>query len=139
MQVSVLRPFLLIMSIFLAQNLMAQDSIRVKSIYFGGGSYYIDEEQITELHRFIDSIEDPENYQITITSHTDNIGGVAYNKWLSEMRGGAVIEQLLMKLIERERIHLESKGLHDPLYDNNTSLGRRANRRVDVIFTPIMY
>lgn len=139
MQVSVFRPFLFLLTMLLAQSLVAQDSIRVKSIYFGGGSYYIDEEQLSDLHKFIDSIEDPENYQITITSHTDNIGGIAYNKWLSEMRGGAVVEQLIMRFIERERIHLESKGLANPLYDNNTSLGRRANRRVDVIFTPIMY
>lgn len=99
----------------------------------------IDEVQLYELHEFINNIEQPDHYQITITSHTDNIGGEAFNKWLSEMRGGAVIEQLLNRIIDRERIHLENKGLEDPLYDNDTSLGRRANRRVDVIFTPIVY
>ena len=116
----------------------AQDSIRIQSIYFGGGSYYIDQFQLEDLHNFINTIETPEKYQITITSHTDNIGGVAYNEWLSSMRGNAVIEELLSRLIERERIHVENRGLHDPLYDNNTNLGRRANRRVDVIFTPIV-
>jgi len=135
----VFRPLPIVFILLLSCPLFGQDSIRIKSIYFGGGSYVIDEVQLYELHEFINNIEQPDHYQITITSHTDNIGGEAFNKWLSEMRGGAVIEQLLNRIIDRERIHLENKGLEDPLYDNDTSLGRRANRRVDVIFTPIVY
>ena len=117
---------------------LAQEEIRIKSIYFGGGSYFIDEQQLAELDEFIRSIDNPDQYQITITSHTDNIGGIEYNQWLSEMRSEAVIHQLMNHLPERERIHVENMGLHDPRYRNDTYLGRRANRRVDVIFTPIV-
>jgi hypothetical protein len=34
---------------------IVEDELR-KSIYFGGGSYYIDDEQITELFHWLDSI-----------------------------------------------------------------------------------
>ena len=63
-----------------------QDEIRM-SIYFGGGSYDIDEFQIDELYHWLDS--DPnqlEKYDIKLISHTDPIGGKAYNEWLSNMR-----------------------------------------------------
>ena len=44
------------------------------SIYFGGGSYYIDEEQCQELIQFIENIENLDQYKIVLFSHTDNIG-----------------------------------------------------------------
>jgi len=60
----------------------------IRSIYFGGGSYSIDSLQLEDLYNFIDSIPDINFYSISIHSHTDNIGGVQYNEWLSKMRGG---------------------------------------------------
>lgn len=108
----------------------------IKSIYFGGGSYWIDDEQILELFQMIDSIPNLDYYQIFITSHTDNIGGKEYNQWLSEKRSESVIEQLQTK-IDRNRILKKDFGQNNPLYDNNTMSGRIMNRRVDIIFSPI--
>ena len=67
----------------------------IRSIYFGGGSAYIDARQALELKEFIESIPNLENYQISISSHTDNIGGKEYNQWLSEMRSESTIQQLV--------------------------------------------
>ena len=58
-------------------------SQHVHSVYFGGGSYYIDGNQASELRQFIESVPDLQHFQISISSHTDNIGGVEYNQWLS--------------------------------------------------------
>ena len=88
--------------------IQAQDKNRpeylLKSIYFGGGSYSIDSIQLENLYHFIDSIPEINFYSISIHSHTDNIGGVQYNEWLSAMRGGAVIEQLVFKELSKENI-----------------------------------
>jgi len=111
----------------------------LKSIYFGGGSYYVDEYQFDELKQLVDSVKDIRDYTITIHSHTDNIGGAAYNEWLSEMRGNAVIQKLLNLDFQSNQIEKRDFGQFNPVYDNNTWEGRRKNRRVDIIFWPVVF
>ena len=107
----------------------------IKSIYFGGGSFFVDRYQTTELKHFLDSIPNIHNFIITVHSHTDNVGGVEYNEWLSEMRSDSVIELLIEnKKIEEGVIEKKDFGLFNPVYDNTTWEGRRRNRRVDIIF-----
>ena len=61
------------------------------SIYFGGGSYNISDDQAENLYHWLDSIPNLlDKYSIQLISHTDPIGGKEYNAWLSEMRSGAV-------------------------------------------------
>ncbi len=130
---------LIIVSFLLAPYVYGQDSLLLKSIYFGGGSYYVDEFQVTELYDFIDGVEKLEDYEIIIFSHTDNIGGVEFNKWLSQMRSEAVKLELLRKGIAQELIKIRDFGLSNPLYTNRSHAGRRGNRRVDVILWPIVF
>ncbi len=115
-----------------------QQAYILKSIYFGGGSYYIDEYQIEELKQLVDSVQDIRDYTITIHSHTDNIGGAEYNEWLSQMRGDAVIQQLLYLDFKSNQIEKRDFGQFNPVYDNRTWEGRRRNRRVDIIFWPVV-
>ncbi len=126
---------------FIASQSFAQDQQQayiLKSIYFGGGSYFIDELQIEELKSLVDSVRDIRDYTITIHSHTDNIGGAEYNEWLSQMRGDAVIERLLQMEFKSNQIEKRDFGQFNPVYDNRTWEGRRRNRRVDIIFWPIV-
>lgn len=111
----------------------------IRSIYFGGGSYYIDDQQNRAIHEFLDSLPYIENYQISISSHTDNIGGASYNMWLSHMRSEAVLDLLSDKQITRDRVLIKNNGQHNPYFDNHSYLGRMANRRVDIIFTPPVF
>jgi len=119
-------------------HLFAQDKEVTKSIYFGGGSWYIDQNQIDELKEFIETIENIEHYTITIVSHTDNIGGVEYNNWLSSQRSRAAIRELIQNEISLDQIVFDDRGQFNPLYDNRDPDGRRMNRRVDIIFTPLI-
>ena len=111
----------------------------LKSIYFGGGSYFINEEQIVELNHLIDSIPNVRDYTITIHSHTDNIGGAEYNEWLSQMRSESVIQELLLSEFSMSQIEIRDFGQFNPVYDNSTWEGRLRNRRVDIIFWPIVF
>jgi outer membrane protein OmpA-like peptidoglycan-associated protein len=116
-----------------------QDEMR-KSIYFGGGSYYVDDYQIQELYYWLDSIPNLlEKYEIQLISHTDPIGGKEYNAWLSKMRGEAVEDLLLQREIPDARITIKSWGLDNPVYSNQSYRGMRMNRRVDVILYPILF
>ncbi len=135
---SILRYFIFITLTFLqVEHATSQEPHAIKSVYFNGGSYYVDELQSTEISEFIAEQLKSGQYEITIHSHTDNIGGVAYNEWLSEMRSEAVIIKLIENLIERESIQVKDFGQYNPVYDNSTWEGRFKNRRVDIILWPV--
>ena len=128
---------LLSVSVFAQQH---QDEIR-KSIFFGGGSYYVDEVQIEELYDWLDSIPNLlDKYDIHLISHTDPIGGKEYNDWLSKMRSEAV-EQIILNRgdISERKITIKDWGLENPVYSNTSYNGMQMNRRVDVILYPIIF
>jgi outer membrane protein OmpA-like peptidoglycan-associated protein len=115
------------------------DEIR-KSIYFGGGSYYISEDQVEELNHWLDSIPNLlDTYDIQLISHTDPIGGKQYNEWLSNMRSEAVHGLLIMREIPERKITIKDWGLENPVYSNDSWNGMQMNRRVDVILYPIVF
>ena len=118
---------------------VVEDELR-KSIYFGGGSYYIDDEQITELFDWLDSIPKlTEKYQIQLISHTDPIGGKQYNEWLSQMRSESVFDLLIQRSIPETIIYKKDWGLENPVYSNDSFRGMVMNRRVDVILHPVVF
>ena len=108
----------------------------IKSIFFGGGSYYIDSRQTQELNEWLDGFPGLEGYNIIINSHTDNIGSIEYNKRLSEWRTESVLRILENRGLARETISRESFGEENPVYDNATWEGKLHNRRADVILIP---
>ncbi len=108
------------------------------SIYFGGGSYYIDPEQTEGLYQWLDGIPGLEDHEISIHGHTDDIGGKEYNQVLSQFRSERAFQKLIEKGIPKEQILLKDFGELNPLYDNNTWEGRRKNRRVDIIVKPLV-
>ena len=134
-----MRPIIALCLIFtIALHADAQEGPKHQiSIYFGGGNYYISEDQQLELQEFIHKIPHVEQYSITIHSHTDNIGGVEFNNWLSQMRSNSAFEELLLNNIREEMIEIKDFGLHNPIYDNSTWEGRRKNRRVDIFLWPL--
>jgi len=113
--------------------------IQRKSIFFGGGSYVISEDQIEGIKQFISSIENPEFYQIAVAGHTDTIGSKEFNEWLSAMRCESVITELSKLNIDEKSIQINNFGEENPLYDNSEFNSRQLNRRVDIILTPIVY
>ena len=125
---------------FSASAQQPEDEIR-KSIFFGGGSYYVDEFQIEELYDWLDSIPNLlEKYDIHLISHTDPIGGKEYNEWLSKMRSETV-EQIILNRgnINERKISIKDWGLDNPVYSNKSYQGMQMNRRVDVILYPIIF
>ncbi|MBI1769506.1 MAG: OmpA family protein [Bacteroidetes bacterium] len=132
--------FSLLLLTSIAVDAQFKDDSITKSIFFGGGSYYIDDEQVVDLGRWLDSIPNLlEKYQIQIISHTDNIGGLRYNQWLSEMRSQMVHGILIQKDIPERIIHIKDWGLENPVYSNDSYQGLRMNRRVDVVLHPVVF
>lgn len=114
------------------------DEIRM-SIYFGGGSYDIDEFQQQALLHWLDSIPNLDRYEVHLISHTDPIGGKRYNEWLSKMRSESVEQLILRQNIPQHKISRKDWGLDNAVYSNQTYRGMQMNRRVDVILYPIVF
>lgn len=130
----------LILFVLVVNHAVAQPEQLRKSIYFDGGSYFIDEFQVKELSDWLDSIPNLlEKYEIQLISHTDPIGGKRYNQWLSRMRSEAVFQLLVDKDIPERLIHIKDWGLENPVYANDNWQGRVMNRRVDVIVHPVAF
>ncbi len=85
-----------------------------------------------ELKALLKLLEDNPNIEATIIGHTDNQGAKAYNQNLSEARARAVLNWLVSKGINRDRLISMGKGMDEPVASNDTEWGRALNRRTEV-------
>ncbi|MCB0667683.1 MAG: OmpA family protein, partial [Saprospiraceae bacterium] len=76
-------------------------------------------------------------YEIIIQSHTDNIGSIAFNQRLSEMRSQSVYVKLMEYQVQPEAVEIVDFGEYLPTYRNDSYHGKLANRRADVILKPV--
>ncbi len=120
----------------LAHAQVYEEPYEIRSIYFGGGSYFIDNKQKSEILNWLDSFPNLNEYEIKIHGHTDNIGSIEYNRRLSKMRSGAVFRMIVDHDIPEEWIQIKSFGEENPVFDNSDWNGKLNNRRVDVILVP---
>lgn len=90
------------------------------------------EKELERVHRFL--IQNPD-FRIAISGHTDAKGSNTYNMQLSEKRALAVSEYLIANGISQDRISAKGFGSTKPVSTNNTSTGRKKNRRVEFVIT----
>jgi len=109
----------------------------IKSIYFGGGSYFIDEEQAQDVYEWLEGIENIHMYQINIKSHTDNIGSKSFNQYLSEMRSESALRLLKQFPTTLSNISIADYGEQTPDFKNDSWEGKQRNRRVDIILMKV--
>jgi outer membrane protein OmpA-like peptidoglycan-associated protein len=65
------------------------------------------------------------------SGHTDVIGPDGYNMGLSRRRAQRVIDHLVSKGINAQRLQLTFYGKQQPVANNETDDGRHQNRRVE--------
>ena len=78
----------------------------------------------------------PSTY-VDVNGHTDAIGSYGYNQALSERRADAVADYLADRSVNPVRMHVAGFGKTEPIASNATVSGRAANRRVEIILTPV--
>ena len=69
--------------------------------------------------------------EIEISGHTDSAGPDKYNMGLSERRAKSVVQYLNGKKIEKNRMNVVFFGETKPVDTNDTTDGRKRNRRVE--------
>lgn len=72
------------------------------------------------------------NKRIEVKGHTDNVGSDEFNMNLSRERAEAVVEYLVKKGVNRNKIIYSYYGMTKPLTTNDTEEGRTMNRRVEI-------
>ncbi|MFU2373156.1 MAG: OmpA family protein, partial [Bacteroidales bacterium] len=71
------------------------------------------------------------NRHIEVKGHTDNVGGDEFNMNLSRDRAKAVVNYLVSKGVNPDKLTYSYYGMRRPLSDNDTEEGRAKNRRVE--------
>jgi outer membrane protein OmpA-like peptidoglycan-associated protein len=74
---------------------------------------------------------------VDIIGHASSDGADDYNMTLSQQRATSVRTYLINQGTQAVRINAIGMGETQPIADNSTAEGRAANRRVEIILTPI--
>jgi outer membrane protein OmpA-like peptidoglycan-associated protein len=106
-------------------------SITLNNLFFDFDKAVLRPESFPELDRIVTLMNEKPTMQIEISGHTDSAGPDKYNMGLSERRAKSVVQYLNGKKIEKSRMNVVFFGESMPVDTNDTSDGRRRNRRVE--------
>lgn len=106
--------------------------IGTEKIRFRPSSASLRDSSYPVLERLAEFANDCPDTRISITGHTDAVGGPDFNQNLSERRAEAVADYLASRGIRRERLVVVGQGASKPVADNGTALGRERNRRIEL-------
>ncbi len=112
-------------------NIKKDVKITLRNVFFETGSAKLKPTSYAELGRLTQLLNDMPTLRIEISGHTDNKGGYANNKRLSEARAKAVVTFLISEGIPAERLEYKGYSSDQPVADNKTAAGRALNRRVE--------
>jgi outer membrane protein OmpA-like peptidoglycan-associated protein len=109
------------------------------TVFFDFASAELTEAAKLLLQRLFAATLDLRNYRLRIVDHTDSIGSLDDNQRLSELRTQAVAEYLVqIGRLGFAQVSTEGAGELRPVAPNTNSQGRARNRRVELIFIPLV-
>jgi outer membrane protein OmpA-like peptidoglycan-associated protein len=103
----------------------------LNNVFFDFNQATLRDESKAELDRLYDVLLNNKSIRMEIAGHTDNVGEKGYNQSLSENRAHAVVDYLVQKGIESDRLTFAGYGDKSPVAQNTTDEGRQMNRRVE--------
>lgn len=102
-------------------------------INFALDSDVVDSRYMGEIAKAAACVKDYPGNVVFVDGHTDSQGSSEYNQTLSERRASAVVKALVDNFdIPAYRLTARGFGEDSPVATNETSEGRKQNRRVDV-------
>jgi outer membrane protein OmpA-like peptidoglycan-associated protein len=101
-------------------------------IYFDFDKAVIKEVSYPILDEVAEALNaNPQIKKLQVDGHTDNEGTEEYNQQLSEDRAKAVMDYLVSKKVNSERLTYKGYGFSMPKASNRTEEGKAINRRVE--------
>lgn len=108
-----------------------------ESVLFAFDSAALSGPAQSDLYAVARNLQQYPNSTIQVIGHTDARGTDAYNLDLSQRRARAVAGVLTAGGVSPNRIATIGRGKMQPVASNATEAGRAANRRVEIIITPL--
>ena len=100
-------------------------------VQFANDSDVITDEYRQEIEMVASFMQQYPDTTVVVEGHTDDRGPAKYNQQLSQKRATAVMQYLVDNFsVASDRISAIGKGESYPVADNNTTVGRKTNRRV---------
>jgi outer membrane protein OmpA-like peptidoglycan-associated protein len=106
-------------------------SIVLKNIFFDSGKHELKPESAAEMELVVKIMTELDDINVEISGHTDSDGSAQLNQKLSENRAKAVVEYLIARGIEKERLTFVGHGKDKPIASNDTKEGKQENRRTE--------
>ena len=106
-----------------------------QQIHFEYNKDKIRPESFPVLDAVVEVLNKNPDIKLEVQGHTDNRGGAAYNKNLSNRRSASVKNYLVTHGITPARLTSLGYGFDRPIVDNSTEQNRALNRRVQFIRT----
>lgn len=100
-------------------------------VQFGESSDEIRSASLATLDRIVGVAYDCRDFIIAISGHSDASGDESWNRLLSLARAQAVADYLVSAGIDPGRVQTFGQGSSMPIAANDTSEGRRQNRRIE--------
>jgi outer membrane protein OmpA-like peptidoglycan-associated protein len=105
----------------------------LKNIFFDVGQSNLKTESLSELEKMRELLATNTHLKVQINGHTDNTGNAATNVVLSLKRAQAVINYLIEKGINADRLSAKGFGSERPIVSNDDEQGgREINRRTEI-------
>jgi len=104
----------------------------LEKVQFATGSADLADESTSLLDEVAATLKKtPEIKKVRVEGHTDNTGGAAMNKGLSQRRAESVRAYLIKQGVDAGRLTAKGYGQSKPIAGNDTDEGKEKNRRVE--------
>ena len=113
------------------KNIKVGSNIALRNVFFNTGKWEVKDDSYAELARLVLLLNDVPSLKIEISGHTDNIGAESFNELLSQRRADAVVNYLVEKGVDKNRLSAKGYGQSNPVDSNDTAEGRASNRRTE--------
>ena len=116
---------------FPLKNVSVGSRVVLRNIFYEFDKATLLPQSYVELDRLYKLLVDVPTIKIEISGHTDNKGSASYNQGLSERRAKSVVDYLVGRGINIDRLTFIGYGLAQPIATNDTEEGRALNRRTE--------
>lgn len=113
------------------EKIIVGNKIVLRNIFYDFDKATLRPESISEIERLIQLLNNNSTIKIELSSHTDSKGTDEYNIKLSQARAQSVIDYLISKGIDKDRLIAKGYGELQPIATNDTEEGRQMNRRTE--------
>ncbi len=106
--------------------------ITLENIFFDFDKANLKPESYYELNKLLEFMQNNPSIKIEIGGHTDNKGSAAYNMTLSQRRAESIVNYLVSKKIDSNRLKAKGYGSTQPRVNNDTEENMAKNRRTEI-------